>query len=104
MVLEEIPFELRQLIADSARAHEHSAKAKEIGLTWEVADQVPERLVGDPLRLRQVLGNLLSNAVKFTSVGSVRLMVTTGAECADRRAALRAAFLRQRYGAGHSAG
>jgi signal transduction histidine kinase/CheY-like chemotaxis protein len=77
MVLEEIPFELRQLIADSARAHEHSAKAKEIGLTWEVADRVPERLVGDPLRLRQVLGNLLSNAVKFTAVGSVRLMVTT---------------------------
>ena len=80
MVLEEIPFDLRQVIAESARAHQLSAKSKGIELTWEVASGVPRKLVGDPLRLRQVLGNLLSNAVKFTSVGSVRLVVTADSE------------------------
>jgi signal transduction histidine kinase/DNA-binding NarL/FixJ family response regulator len=78
MVLEEIPFELRQMISDCAKAHQLKAKAKGIGLSWDVAPNVPKSVVGDPLRLRQILTNLLSNAVKFTSAGSVKITVTVG--------------------------
>lgn len=72
MVLEEIPFEPRHLLADCVKMYRARAKGKGISITWSVAADVPRVLVGDPLRVRQILSNLLSNAVKFTSFGSVR--------------------------------
>ena len=57
-----------ELIA--ARAHK-----KGLAFQWHVADKVPARVLGDSLRLRQVLMNLLSNAVKFTDHGEVVLTV-----------------------------
>lgn len=59
----------RQLVSlMSARAHEAG-----LDLTLEVEDDVPEHLIIDGHRLRQVLSNLVGNAIKFTSVGSVRV-------------------------------
>ncbi|CAK0742969.1 two-component system, NarL family, sensor histidine kinase EvgS [Gammaproteobacteria bacterium] len=57
--------------------HLFSVRAREKGLvlTVEVAPGVPEELVGDPLRLSQVLTNLMGNAIKFTSSGRVRVRV-----------------------------
>lgn len=72
MVLEEIPFEPRRLLADSVKTYRARAKSKGLAMTWSVDAGVPRVLVGDPLRVRQILSNLLSNAVKFTSFGSVR--------------------------------
>ena len=73
--LEKVDFDIRELVdrvADTmgVRAHE-----KHIELAARVAPGVPENLVGDPLRLRQVMINLLGNAVKFTEHGEVVLTV-----------------------------
>jgi PAS domain S-box-containing protein len=66
------PFELASLVREVANLHRTAAEAK--GLSYEVAGPSEQHwVIGDPVRLRQVLGNLLSNAVKFTHAGTVRL-------------------------------
>jgi CheY-like chemotaxis protein len=75
MKLEMISFDPREL-ADSCReVLALAAVEKGLKLTCEVAPGVPNRLLGDPLRLRQIVINLLGNAVKYTDQGSVRLLV-----------------------------
>ncbi|WP_255211210.1 ATP-binding protein, partial [Methylogaea oryzae] len=73
LVLELQPFDLDQVLAEVRQLVYLKAEAKKLELRFDVADDVPRRLVGDALRLRQVLTNLLSNAVKFTSAGHVAL-------------------------------
>ena len=73
MTVEAVAFDLRELVAGSARLWAEPAAAKGVILELEGVETLPERLVGDPLRLGQVLNNLLSNAVKFTAEGEVRL-------------------------------
>ncbi len=73
MVLERIPFELRKLIDDCLKSHLPAARHKGIAVVAELAPDLPEHVIGDPLRLRQIVTNLLSNAVKFTERGSVVL-------------------------------
>ena len=68
------PFSLRKCLAHAARVFAVSAEEKGLQLTTEVADQVPDLVIGDPVRLRQVLLNLLNNAVKFTAAGSIELL------------------------------
>ena len=68
------PFSLRKCLAHAARVFAVSAAEKGLQLTTEVADQVPDQVIGDPMRLRQVLLNLLNNAVKFTAAGSIELL------------------------------
>ncbi|MBA3974903.1 MAG: hybrid sensor histidine kinase/response regulator [Candidatus Solibacter sp.] len=75
MVLEEIPFELRQLVRESVRGSLAAAAAKGLTLDLEVDTETPRGVTGDPLRLRQVLVNLINNAVKFTSEGGVWVRV-----------------------------
>ena len=69
------PFSLRAALNDAADTLRLLASAKQIGLTVSVDDDVPDHLLGDALRLRQVLINLLGNALKFTDRGEVRLTV-----------------------------
>lgn len=73
--LEAIPFSLRELIRDSVRLLAVRAGAKGLKLSQRVADGVPDSLVGDPTRLRQVLVNLVDNAIKFTPQGEVAVSV-----------------------------
>jgi diguanylate cyclase (GGDEF)-like protein len=73
--LEEIDFDLRQLIEETIDLLLRQAEEKGLTLTYDMAAEVPERVKGDPLRLRQVLLNLLSNAVKFTAQGTVAVHV-----------------------------
>jgi signal transduction histidine kinase len=79
MHLESIPVRLREVL-DTVRAlFEIQAEKKHLSLEFELAPEVPVWLLGDPLRLLQVLNNLVGNALKFTHTGSVRVRV----ECQD---------------------
>ena len=69
------PVDLNQLITSSISLMAALANDKGIGLSFEIADDVPGVISSDGMRLRQVLLNLLGNAVKFTSKGAVSLRV-----------------------------
>jgi signal transduction histidine kinase/CheY-like chemotaxis protein len=73
MEMASIPFSLRECLKNAASALSVSADEKGLKLMVDVAPEVPDALIGDPLRLRQVLLNLLNNAVKFTHNGSVEV-------------------------------
>ncbi len=73
--LRSVPFGLRELVVELVQTFSFRAADKGLQLSAIVAPEVPDRLIGDPLRLRQVLMNLLSNAVKFTEQGSITIEV-----------------------------
>lgn len=75
MPLNAEPVALRPLIDGTANFFAIAAAAKGLNLTARVAEDVPEQLSCDGLRLKQILNNLLSNAVKFTPEGQVQLLV-----------------------------
>jgi len=75
LTLEEIDFDIRELIDAVTETMGLRAHEKQLELVGHVAADVPHNLVGDPLRLRQVIVNLLSNAVKFTDHGEIILSV-----------------------------
>jgi two-component system, sensor histidine kinase and response regulator len=74
--LDPVEFSLREALDDTMKTLALGADRKGLELALDVADDVPERLVGDPGRLRQVLVNLVGNAVKFTSTGEVIVRVS----------------------------
>ena len=69
------PFALQQMIADCMKALSLRAHQKGLELAFEVAADVPELMVGDPGRLRQIIMNLTGNAIKFTEHGEVVLSI-----------------------------
>lgn len=73
--LECLPVELRDVIDESIEMLFHLGRQKGLRLAAEVSPEVPQRIVGDAVRIRQILVNLVSNAVKFTSKGEVRIIV-----------------------------
>ncbi len=73
--LESTPFQLRRTIEQVVKSLRVRAYEKGLEMVCQVADDLPEIVLGDPLRLRQVLMNLVSNAVKFTPKGEVVLRV-----------------------------
>ncbi|CAB3771285.1 hybrid sensor histidine kinase/response regulator [Burkholderia puraquae] len=73
LTLERIDFNLHQLLDDVVALLEPNARRKELAFVYKRADNVPEWMRGDPVRLRQVLTNLLGNAIKFTEHGQVEL-------------------------------
>ncbi len=80
LTLEKIDFDLRRTMEAVLDIHRIQTLSKSLILDLTVAEDVPEVLLGDPSRLKQVLINLLSNAVKFTEEGSVSVDVSlTGA-------------------------
>jgi signal transduction histidine kinase/CheY-like chemotaxis protein len=91
--LEPVAFDPSEIIGDAMKTLAIRTHDKDLEMAYEIAPDVPEALVGDPLRLRQVLVNLIGNAVKFTEAGEV--VVRAGIddrlppEEADRGAALR---------------
>ena len=76
LVLDPTPFELRPVVQDVARLQKSAAQAKRLTLDLHVDENVPALLVGDALRIRQVLFNLVNNAVKFTERGGIRIDVS----------------------------
>jgi two-component system sensor histidine kinase/response regulator len=80
LLLERLPFTLREQVGDTMKLLAARASQKGLELALDVAADVPEVVVGDAGRLRQVLLNLLSNAIKFTHQGEVVVEV----RCSER--------------------
>lgn len=72
-----IEYETASLISDTAQLNMMRIGSKPIKFELHVGENVPARVYGDELRVKQILNNLLSNAFKYTSEGKVTLMVTT---------------------------
>jgi len=83
--LETIPFDLRDILGDTLQTLALRANEKELELTFHIPPDVPDRLLGDPIRLRQIVINLVGNAIKFTESGEV--VVDLQVESTDQKAA-----------------
>ena len=73
LALEEIEFDLRDEVGNAVQTLAMHAASKNIELVYHIPADVPDRLIGDPRRLRQVVINLVGNAVKFTEEGEVEV-------------------------------
>ena len=71
--LEKVNFDLRQMVEEVASLLRSQASAKSIDLRCEIDDALPPLIIGDPVRLRQILTNVVGNALKFTEQGSVTI-------------------------------
>jgi signal transduction histidine kinase/CheY-like chemotaxis protein len=76
MLLEEIPFRLREEISLVMELFKSLAEEKGLVIESDIAAIVPDKLIGDPFRFRQVISNLVSNAIKFTEKGKILISVS----------------------------
>ncbi len=84
MHFEALPFRLRETVARVLSSIGHRAAEKGLRLVSLVDDHLPGVLVGDPLRIEQILLNLLNNAIKFTEQGEVDLRIRLGEQDGQR--------------------
>ncbi len=82
LTMERVPFRLEEVLANLSTVTSYRAQEKGLELIFDIDPTVPETLVGDPLRLNQVLVNLCSNAVKFTEKGEIVVRI----RCPERDA------------------
>ena len=82
--IEAVEFRLDDVIASVTAITAQKAQDKGLEFLVDVADSVPQTLVGDPLRLGQVIANLINNAIKFTEQGEVYLTVELLEQVGDR--------------------
>jgi PAS domain S-box-containing protein len=75
MIFEQTPFRMTQSLAAMLHVFEPKIKEKNLDLIQEFDTRIPEVLIGDPVRLHQIILNLISNAIKFTSEGSITVKV-----------------------------
>jgi signal transduction histidine kinase/DNA-binding response OmpR family regulator/HPt (histidine-containing phosphotransfer) domain-containing protein len=76
--LEHAPFDLRQTMEDVITLFADSVQRKGLEFTYRIASDVPQKVMGDQVRLRQIVTNLLNNAVKFTEHGEISVDVHSG--------------------------
>jgi signal transduction histidine kinase/CheY-like chemotaxis protein len=81
--LESIPFDLRENLGETMKVLGFRAHQKGLELIYEVHPEVPEAVLGDPGRIRQILINLVGNAIKFTDDGEVLISVEQSEETAQ---------------------
>jgi len=74
--LDQVDFPLRTTMGSTIKTLAQRAHEKGLELAWQVGPDVPDALIGDPIRLRQVLVNLVGNSLKFTEKGEVVVQVT----------------------------
>ncbi|HWE35348.1 MAG TPA: response regulator [Isosphaeraceae bacterium] len=91
--LDPIPFPIRTTLDHALRPFEFRARERGLELSWRVAPGVPDAVVGDPFRLRQVVVNLVGNAIKFTERGAVTLTVDADGPAEAGAVALRFAVV-----------
>ncbi len=82
--IEKREFDFREMVRYVESNHRPKLSAKGLEFTISIAPDIPQKVIGDELRIVQVLNNLLSNAAKFTSVGRVSVEVVKTSRIADR--------------------
>lgn len=75
LTIEQLRFTLTDLCGDIASLMNFKASEKGIGFFFNARSQLPEKVIGDPTRLRQILSNVIGNAIKFTEKGKVEVSV-----------------------------
>lgn len=75
MVIESIPFTIRGTVFNALKTLAVKANEKFLNLAYQVDSSVPDYVIGDPFRLRQIILNLVGNAIKFTEHGEVKLTI-----------------------------
>tara|TARA_Y100001954_G_scaffold203254_1_gene223829 strand:+ start:49430 stop:50995 length:1566 start_codon:yes stop_codon:yes gene_type:complete len=76
MKLSEVDFRLEDIVTGILSQYRRTAESKGVDLKYGISDDIPEWVLGDSSKIRQVLGNLLSNAVKFTGKGHVSVDIS----------------------------
>ncbi len=84
MALESLPVNLSDFVRDTMAALHPLAYEKHLHLDAYIAPDLPQNVLGDPTRLRQILNNFISNAIKFTARGSVKVSLEKVSEIHDR--------------------
>ena len=92
MIIESIPFTVRGTVFNALKSLAVRANEKSINLAFEVDGSVPDYVIGDPFRLRQIILNLVGNAIKFTEHGGVKVRIGRSAELSSSCAADEFAF------------
>jgi two-component system, sensor histidine kinase and response regulator len=80
--LESIPFELRESLGETMKALSFRAQQKGLEIIYDVQPEIPETLLGDPSRIRQMIVNLVGNSTKFTEHGEIFVSVELDSETA----------------------
>ncbi len=99
--MESIEFSMRQMLDETLKPFALRAHEKRCELLVDIRSSVPDVLIGDPHRLRQVLANLVSNAIKFTDRGEVVVRVERTRLREDNRASLRFSVIDTGVGISH---
>ncbi len=77
LVLEPSPFSLRKILGDTTKTLAVQAYEKDLELLYHIDSEVPDQIIGDSGRLRQILVNLIGNSIKFTERGEIVLKIET---------------------------
>lgn len=93
MEIVERPIDIRHILRSSIKLVSPSAEARDLELIADIASDLPERIMGDGLRMRQIILNLLANAVKFTERGNVTLCARYKAALSSRSGVDRTGYL-----------
>ncbi len=98
--LEHRPFHLNEIFQGLSDTFTPQAQSKEIDLTFTIASEVPDVLMGDDFRLQQVFSNLISNAIKFTSSGQVTVTAALASDSVSQSSPVTLYFTVQDTGIG----
>lgn len=75
LIIEKVDFDIKSLLDEIVKAHSLTATEKGLKLLFDITENIPQFIVGDPNRIRQILNNLISNAIKFTEFGEISIEV-----------------------------
>ncbi len=84
MEINEVEYDLSSVLNDVYNMVHIKAEQKSLGFEFKIAQDLPDKLFGDEMRIRQIMVNILNNAVKYTTEGSVTLQITGSREFGER--------------------